>query len=152
MRTATGPITRQQKTLFYTLISNNGLREMKDDLVLQYSEGRTSHVSELSQSEFQALIKTLQSSDPTVRMRRKLFAIAYSLGWLVKDADEAERKVNTAALNLFFKHKGVVKKEVGKMNRAELARAISQLEKIREKDVLNDLNSILSEAGIEIPK
>lgn len=143
------PITKDQKKLFYRLLGNNGLREVKEDLVLQHSDGRTTHVSDMTQSEFEGLVKVLQSSDPTRTMRRKLFAIAYSLGWIPPNGDEQDRKMNTAKLNAFFKAKGAVKKEIGKMNRGELAKSITQLEMIKEKGIIHDLKAILEQAGIE---
>lgn len=120
---------------------------MKEDLVLQFTEGRTSHVSSMHLDEFQGLIKTLKVSDPCERMRRKVWALAYSLKWIYQ-GNEEEQKMNAAKLNAFFRSRGVVKKELGKMNRAELVKTVSQMEEIKRKGIIHDLKSILNEVGI----
>ena len=140
-------ISKDQKTLFYTLIQNNGLREHKEDMVLQYTDGRTSHVSDMTQEEFTALIKVLKESDPADRMRKKIWAIAYDLKWIYP-GDATEMKMNAAKLNAFFRTRGVVKKELFKMSKVELTKAVSQMENIKRKGIIHDLKSILEEAGI----
>lgn len=60
--------------------------EMKQSLAMEYSKGRTSHTSELTQDECERLIQSLvvaQAKQPTeiTKAMRKLFAVRNSLGW-----------------------------------------------------------------------
>lgn len=67
-----------------------------DALVLAYSDGRTTHVSALWNTEAIALIKYLKSTDPDEvaadKMRRKIIGLAYEYEGIGANASKAQRQ------------------------------------------------------------
>lgn len=98
--------------------------EMKQSLALEYSKGRTSHTSELTEEECEKLIQSLavaQQKQPTeiTKAMRKLFAIRNSLGWSYERLSE------------FIKEQTHGKKNhTRQLNDAEVNKLVSVMEKI----------------------
>ena len=65
------------------------------------------------------------------RMRRKLFAIGRSIGWLSGETDE-DRAMNRAKLDAFLVSKSYLKKPLKHYAPAELPKLVSQFEQIQK--------------------
>lgn len=67
------------------LLSKAGLSKYKEDIVYDYSNGRTEHLTEMDYNETMALVKYLQSvsgdDNPADRMRRKILSMAHEMHW-----------------------------------------------------------------------
>lgn len=143
--------TTQQIKKISTLITQQGLTtDIKESLVFQFTNGRATSRSDMSVSEAADLIQFLVKDDPSTKMRNKVFAIAHALGWLYKGLHELNRMI----IDRFLEIRGVVKKPLAKMDRAELAKVVTQFELIQQKFELKSFNDtaisqILEELGID---
>jgi len=74
--------SESQNKLLHALLNATQLTDMKEELVLSYTGGRTEHSSEMSYTECEQLINALQQD--TNKMRRKILSICHQLGWYVR--------------------------------------------------------------------
>lgn len=80
-------ITSNQITAIQTIISKQGLRDHKEDIVLEYTRGREKSVSGLRFTEAKALIAHLKAQTGSNTksaadiMRNKILSQAHELGW-----------------------------------------------------------------------
>jgi hypothetical protein len=102
------------------LLAQNKLdEEDKEALVLEYTEGRTTHLRDMTQPETQALIKALGGGNsPGDKMRRKILSMAHDLDWQLprpsgtpsgRGGQTSRRAVDMDRVNnwcmKYFKHK-----------------------------------------------
>ena len=77
-------------------IHDGGLKEHKASLVLQYTDNRTTHVSEMTKKEAQALLAKLNEGKTKPEdKRKKMIRLCYSLGYqcgLLDDNGELDKK------------------------------------------------------------
>lgn len=76
---------------FYAEINKLGLQELKDEIVYVQSDGRTTHVSELSLLELYELLKVKfpnrpkpvpkQKKDNSDKLRKRILSICHQLHW-----------------------------------------------------------------------
>lgn len=142
--------TNQQNKALYTLFASLGIdSDTKQELIYEYSGGRTSKSSELYQMEAHKLIgdlaekanptkpqttkltqEELEAKYPGHKMRRKVISIARELGWFERNSGKFE----IGLLNSFLVKYGFGHKTLNEYNYEELPRLISQMEKIQVKD------------------
>lgn len=140
-------ISKAQLRKVYTLIRQQHLGEMKESLVAQFTNGRTTHVSEMTATEVSHLINALVKDDPDTRMRNKVLAICHNMGWLMPGMHELNRLV----VDRFLERRGVVKKALYNLRGGELVRVINQLEMIQKKNELQQFGkTVLDEALLEL--
>lgn len=143
-------ITKAQIIKFNTLLSNLGIREQKESFIYQFSNGRATSTKDLTMYEAGKLLQYLSAFDPCDKMRRKVFALAYDAMIIYGDTP-ADKKMNEIKLNQFLLSRGTVKKELNKMNKADLIKTVTQFEYIIKniekskaakstKNMLNELN------------
>lgn len=109
------------------LMTKAGLVDQKEELVKHVSDGRTSHLSELTQAETKTLIGMLNSEDQDVktRMVNKMISMAHEMGW-----ENEPGKVDMDRLNAWTVKYGSVKKKPDHMAVKELAATVTAFEKV----------------------
>jgi predicted RNase H-like nuclease len=125
MKTATTP----QLIKLHALLNNLGIMDAKAEIIYNLTEGRTKSSKALTIDEASKLITNLAGYDPSDKIRRVIFSLAYQAGIIYGDTAE-DKKMNTAKLNMFLKEKGVVKMELSQMNYNELVKTHRQFEAI----------------------
>ena len=137
--------TKKQVHFIKSLMAKNKLLEQSADFAIQYSDGRTEHISELTTKEAFALIKSLYNPDPEMMdrfnaMRRKIISNAYEMGWVkvVVAGGKQELKADMDRIDQWCLQYGVIKKTLNKYTFAELSKIVTQFGKVHS-DFLKQL-------------
>lgn len=107
------------KKLFALLKALN-IMHLREELARQFSDGRTVHVSELSDKEFKALVNKLswqqeqQKPKHNSKQYKKLLALAANLGWTT------EAGIDFQHLQSWIDKYGAVKKPISKLSDQEM--------------------------------
>lgn len=118
--------TKAQNIELHKLINNCGIgKDIKKDLVLQFSNDRTDSSKFLSYQECDQLIKYLRQVDPADKMRKKILSICHEMSWENKDGT-----INIYRLNGFLQKSGVIKKPLNKLSVKELPLVVTQFEQM----------------------
>lgn len=127
--------TREQLRAFIGSLNRHNLQDMKDELVLQFSSGRTTHSSEMSLQEMRSLISHIEGNNldntnimRADQMRRRVFSMCYSLGWTTYDQESGKQKVDNDRLNNWMLKYSFKHKELAKYDYYELTRLVTQFE------------------------
>ena len=111
-------------------------KENKAVMVSGFCGGRATSSKELTSEEAIAMIKHLKSLDPQEksceRMRRKIIAQAFEIGWTIA----ATKKIDMKRIDNFCKVYGFKKKSLNNYTYSELPTLVAQFEKVY-KDYLN---------------
>lgn len=150
-------ITKHEIREIYAIMGNLGIREMKEDVVLGASDGRTSSMRELTRGEAVALAASLRSHQAASALRasqsqaaaqaprraeslqqgenkrRRILSICYQLpshlGFTRYDAQKQRHVIDTGRLNDFLcGPKSICKKPLNRHTPAELSKVIVQFE------------------------
>jgi uncharacterized protein YqeY len=73
-------MTPNQIKYVRALLSRHGLTEQKDEVAMEFTEGRTTHLSEMTYAETAALIKALDENPRTAQVN-KILSMAHEMGW-----------------------------------------------------------------------
>lgn len=145
-------ITNKQLQKLHIMLKQLGLNDDKEHIVFDASGGRTKSSKELTINEARNLISELSEHDPDDRMRRKVYALAYDANIIYGDTP-ADKRMNTAKLNMFLLSHGSIKKDLNKMTHKELVKTVSQFEQIvkhkSESAANKATKSLLNELNIE---
>ncbi len=148
-------INKQQLTKIHVLLNQFGIMDDKAELVNQFTNGRETSSKQMTFNEARNFLTHLSKFDPLDKMRRKVFALAYSANIIYGDSKE-DRQMNIAKLNMFLREKGAVKKELNKMNKDELVKVVNQFSQIikhkEESTASKNTKSMLDEIGISTTK
>jgi hypothetical protein len=136
-------ITKNQIITIQTIISNKGLRDDKDNIVTNASNGRTSHVGELYFDEAANLInflngrKEANALDGVQKMRKYITAMAHEMGWITKKTlvtkDKDVVEINDYSdLNTWIEKYGYKHKPFFKYTPKELPTLVSQMEAVHK--------------------
>lgn len=122
-------ITNKQIRFVHYLFKDKGIaKDVQQSMVLASSDGRTEKVSELKGREVNFLISNLKGeSEGVQRMKKKIIAICYELGWVLK---EDKDKIDWTRVNGFCKERGHAKKVFNKYDFVELPTLVTQFEKL----------------------
>lgn len=134
-------ISKNQIAAIYTALRSRGLYEQKNELVLQFSDGRTESVSCLTFSEAQQLIKSLNTErkptpQPNDKMIRSIIAMAREMGIITRrqyaEPDGSmKEKSDYSAFNKWLLESSCVKKSnLNKCSYEELNKLVSQYKAI----------------------
>lgn len=130
---------------FYFLLDQLGIRWMKNDLVMDASQGRTESVRELLGAEMDQLILHLEEkireakndASPKTRniqrmdrMRKRIFSICYTIGWTTIDPEKNRHIVDQNRLNGWLIKYGYLHKELNDYTYLELPTLITQFERL----------------------
>ena len=148
-------VTNAQLSKLHVLLTQLKIMDQKAALVFQFTNYRETSSKEMTKDEATELIRHLSRYDSSDKMRKKVFALAYEAGIIWGDTWQ-DKKMNAAKLNLFLLDRGTVKKELGKMNKEELIKTVSQFQLIvkhNERNAASKLTKkVLSELNIPVEK
>lgn len=136
------PISKPQIQKINVLLNKLNMKDYKETLVMSYSSSRTTHISELNIQEAKSFIQFLVRQDPDERKRSLILSLGYKCEMLYGDTPE-DKKINIAKINKFLLERGAVKKELNKLNSAELTKVHRQFEAIVKSHQLNNSNKVL---------
>lgn len=135
-------ITTNQLRCCQALIKKLALHAQKENIILGFSNQRTTHLKELSSNECNALIAYLKKQDPQEQqaetMRRKIIAIARSMGWqktMVSTDGELRVKADMQRIDAFCQKQGFLHKKLNQYLYHQLPKLVSQFEAV-QKDYL----------------
>jgi len=136
------PITTAQIRALQAIIARRGLFNLKDDMILEASNQRTTHISQLSRDEARSLIGALNTNTLAItadaasvqKMCSKIIAIAHKLEWIKKvavvEGDKVKEKNDYSILDKWMKESSYLKKELRKYTLSELPKLVAQVESI----------------------
>lgn len=135
---------------FYALLARGGLKVHKADIIDGFTEGRTTHISDLTPEEVSNLCYMIEKrilpnttkGDKKERLIRKIYALFRNAGYIY-GSSKVDNKINTAKINKFLKEKGAVKKPLYEQSVTELLRTIKQAEAILTKTEYKRQNTAL---------
>lgn len=135
----------QNKQLHAILGKLNLEQEVKQQLVFNHTQGRTTSTKEMQINECQALINYLNHLQknivevkevpapvklitPEQKMRRKVLSICHEMGWRLPSG-----KIDINRVNAFCLNHSTLKKELNAHTAKELPKLISQFEQLLKK-------------------
>lgn len=139
MNTDTKATPEKVKAINATL-AKMGLMSDKADIVLNATDGRTTHSSAMSFEEARALllalnrnVKTTQAPvKPTQKMVNKLFAMAHQMGWITEETIVSPtgmiKKKNYSRLYEWVTKYGYLHKPLNQYSYKEMPKLVSQFE------------------------
>lgn len=125
----------------YQLLKETNLMEMRHELVMSYSQGRTENSALLYPTEIKQLIDYLKSIRGTVhkpqndfeagdKMRKKILSLCYTIGWVRFSAHRQKMVVDMARLEAWMKKYGYLHKSLNDYKYNELPELVSQFERM----------------------
>ena len=122
-------MTTKQIKYVRGLLRSADLEEEKDSLVLQYTDGRTTHLTDMNQADTQALIKALGGGvSPRTKMVNKMLSLAHEMGWELPESRKVNMERINAWCNKYTKHKC----DLDDIPNSELGAVVTNFEKIYE--------------------
>jgi len=115
---------KQIKYIRYLLISG-GMIEHKDDVILEATEGRTTHITEMTYSESNSLIKWLTGEKSRDKQVGKILSMAHEMGWETPDG-----KVDMSRIDGWCGKYTIEKKALDKIGDKELPGVVTVFEKV----------------------
>lgn len=107
------------------LLSKAGLSEQKDEIVYEYTDGRTTHLTDMNQTETAALIKALSGKSKKDAMVGKILSMAHEMGWELPDG-----KVDMKRINAWCEKYTKQKKALDQIPVNELPAVVTVFEKV----------------------
>lgn len=110
------------------LLAKVGLSDQKDDLVRGFTNGRTTHLTEMNHAETNALIKALvggETVSPRDMMIRKILSIAHTMKWQLADGKVDMNRINAWCVKYSKEHKGL-----DQISNDQLPSVVTQFEKV----------------------
>lgn len=117
------------------MLNKLNMQDMKDDLVMQASNSRTTHSTELTISEMRGLLEHLggkQDNEAMLKrsnmMRRRIYSMCYTLGWVKYDETEKRYIVDKDRLDGWLIKFGYLHKDLQQYEYRELPKLVTQFE------------------------
>jgi len=140
--------TGYQNKILHSLISKLGIdAEQKEELVYNFTLGRTAESKMMYSIEMQQLInalnnrmqsrekKVVHTSDACDKMRKKILSICYEMQWTVFNTSKNRNVIDYVRLNEFLLKSGAVKKILNDLKYEELQLVVSQFELMNLKRI-----------------
>ena len=123
-------MTPKQIKFVRGLLSKLGMAESKDDIVLNHSNGRTTHLSELNYNESKSLIDFLANQakvppSPKDKQIRKILFMCHEMRWELPGG-----KINMDRINNFCLTRTAQKKPLDQFTAPELPALVTIFEKV----------------------
>jgi len=87
------------------LLAKNGIMDMKEQLVSQYTNGRSTDLSDMNYQETQELINNLKGDDKRGRMVRKMLSMAHEMLWETPEGKADMERINAWCEKYTEQHK-----------------------------------------------
>lgn len=138
-------ITHQQIRRLYFLLDQLGIRHLKNDLVMDASDGRTERARELKNIEMNELLSHLDNMLKEVRsdsrphklsfqrmdrMRKRILSICYSIGWTRFNIQKRRHEVDMERLEAWLLKYGYLHKPLNDYTYMELPALVTQAERV----------------------
>ena len=118
-------MTQKQLKFVSNLISREGLSFQENDIALQFSNGRTDNLEDLTHSETQNLINEFKERTPKDKMKGKILSMAHEMRWELPNG-----KVDFNRLNAWCKKHTPYHKQFDDLQESELTTVVSIFEKL----------------------
>jgi hypothetical protein len=119
-------LTTAQNKRLHSLLTQCDLMEVKAELISSYTNGRTTHSSELLNLEYHHLVQYLtQHHNKSNTMRRKCIAMAYQMKWTLADGS-----CDYARLDDWCVKYGQFHQPLQKHSHTELTALVTQLQRV----------------------
>lgn len=143
-------LTDKNRNDYYALFSmikkirSVGIPVDREDLVYEYTGGRTKSLRELTPAEYEGLIKWLSrqidahnsnwQNSPENQMRRKIIALFYKMGYRVTTIGyQHPSKADMTAIKVWVMKYGYLHKDLNEYTVEELPKLVTQVEEIYRK-------------------
>jgi hypothetical protein len=131
--------TKEQIKAINATLAKKGLMEEKASIIMQSTNGRTGHSSELYLEEAKALLKSLLTTGQTPRqgsknkMIGKIFAMAHEIGWVgqktsVNDKGQMFTANDYSKVYAWIKKYGYLHKDIKQYEFNEIPKLLTQFE------------------------
>lgn len=123
--------TKDQNRQLFALLSKLNWTHLREALAFQYSNGRTTSTSKLTQGECKALIMRLQEEvrnkipESQKKMFRKFFSVCHQLSWTTEDGQLDYKRIDNWLKKYSYKKKGI-----NDYRKEELPKLITQIQKL----------------------
>ncbi|AEL23868.1 hypothetical protein [Cyclobacterium marinum] len=118
-------MTKAQIKYVRGLLHRQGLTEEKDAVVLEYTGGRTTHLTEMRYGETNALIKFLAGPSKKDAMTGKILSMAHEMGWELPGG-----KVDVQRVNAWCMKYTSCKQPLDKIPMNELPKVVTVFERV----------------------
>lgn len=141
--------THQNKQLYSLLNELNITGDIKADMVLTFTNGRTEKSSEMSKDECQRMIDKLseltsrnakQKNRETQHLRRNVFSLFYELNWIDSSMTASEKL--TIINNWIIQRTKTGKNDINQLSADELKTLITQLQAVKRQTEENQKKKI----------
>ena len=89
------------------LLARNNLTELKDQLVLQYTNNRSTHLTDMNYQETQDMINSLIGEDSRGKQVRKILSMAHEMLWEDENGKVDMARVNNWCVKYTATHKAL---------------------------------------------
>lgn len=140
-------MTTGQNRRLYQLLNQTGQVHFKAELVASFTGGRSLSSKDLTPNEARELIAHLERQvvaepkkpveipdSPSQRMRKKIFALCYQMGYIYGEKPE-DKKMNQAIVLRMVERNGYLKpKPLNSYSESELVQLVSQFEAMQRNN------------------
>jgi hypothetical protein len=137
--------TSEIKRRIYGKLENLGLKEEKENIVWNFTSGRTSHLSAMEPDELVSLLDRLSGNVPTNdyltygkfskdnRQHMYILSMCMQLGWRTYNTSVGRDVADLVRLGRFIMHFGAIKKPLIQQTTQELHKTVFQFEEMVRK-------------------
>jgi hypothetical protein len=137
--------TTEIKRRIYGKLDTLGLKGDKDDIVSNFTSGRTTHLGEMAPDELISLLDKLSGNinntdylhygkfDKENKQHLYILSMCMQLGWQVFNKNVDRNVADLARLGRFIMHFGAIKKPLMEQRKEELSKIVYQLEEMVRK-------------------
>jgi hypothetical protein len=123
-------MTPGQIQMVRVLLTKAGIMKQKNDIAFSFSDGRSTHLADLTHPETVELVKYLrdltgQQANPSDLMRRKILSAAHEMHWELPDG-----RIDIQRLNNWLVKYSAQKKRLDEFSHTELVQLVSQFENV----------------------
>jgi hypothetical protein len=137
--------TTELKRRIYGKLDNLGLKEEKENIVFNFTSGRTSHLSSMEPEELVSLLDKLSGNvnnndylhygkfNKENKQHLYLLSMCMQLGWQVLNKNVDRNVADIVRLGRFIMHFGAIKKPLLEQSKSELQKTVYQFEEMLRK-------------------
>ena len=137
--------TTEIKRRIYGKLEGLGLKEEKENIVFNFTSGRTSHLNSMEPEELVSLLDKLSGNvshsdylqygkfEKTNKQHMYLLSMCMQLGWRTYNQTVARDVADLVRLGRFIKNFGAIKKPLLEQSKTELQKTVYQFEEMLRK-------------------
>lgn len=89
------------------LLARAGMMDIKDQVVMQYTNNRTTHLSDMNYQETQELIGALSGENSRAKQVRKIMSMAHEMQWELEGGKVDIARINAWCVKYSHQHKAL---------------------------------------------